>query len=49
MRATAVEVDWDILQVDVLAAFPNATDEEEVYVKMAPGTRRIRRPEFHWQ
>ena len=34
---TAVEFDWDILQLDVQTAFLNANVEEEVYVKMAPG------------
>ena len=46
---TAVELDWDILQLDVQTAFQNANVEEEAYVKMAPATgRRMRRPEFHW-
>ena len=34
---TAVEFDWDFLQLNVQTAFLNADVEEEVYVKMAPG------------
>ena len=33
---TAVEFDWDILQLDVQTAFLHANVEEEVYVNMAP-------------
>ena len=33
---TAVELDWDILQLDVQTAFLHANVEEEVYVNMAP-------------
>ena len=40
MLATAVEFDWDILQLDVPVAFLNANVDEEVYFNMAPGYKK---------